>query len=314
MISSKKIIFFVLFSAIVLAYYQSLRVDAPEYEKKLIRHSSIINNTADYPYKYRLLNPYITHAYFTALKLFLSEKASFILAYFIQNLIVYGLLMLALFKLFSIWFEDFGAIAGMMLFAIIIPLSLTGYDTLGDMTTAALMAFGFCCINKNKVYMLIPIVFIGTFNEMQIILLILFYFLGSKSNFSNKKAWINFAGLVIVFAVAYLLIYVMRGGQAGKEDFVWFFTKDASFNIAHKNWMVLWFLLIAPFLYFVFKDFRLKPEFLRRNLLFTLPVFYFCAFFFMGRLREIDKALTIFLILIPLSLFSLFPSQIRKSN
>ena len=310
---SKKIIFFILFSAVILAYYQTLRVDAPEYNKKLIRHSSIINNTAEYPYKYRLLNPFITHVYFSALKLFISEKASFVLAYFIQNLIVYGLLMLAVFNLFGIWFDDTGAVSGMLLFAILIPLSLTGYDTLGDMTTAALMAFGFCCINKSKIFMLFPIVFIGTFNEMQILMLIIFYFIGSKQNLTDKKAWLNAIGLVITFAIAYAVIYLIRGGQAGKEDFIWFFTKDASFNIAHKNWMVLWFLMIAPFLYFVFKEFKPKPEFLRRNLLFTLPVFYFGAFFFMGRLREIDKALTIFLILIPLSLFTLIPSHIKKS-
>jgi len=288
-------------------------VDAPEYDKKLIRHTSIIDNSAEYPYKYRLLNPFITHVYYSAFKLFLSEKASLILSYFIQNLLVYGLLMLAVFKLFGIWFDETGSVVGMLMFAILIPLSLTGYDTLGDITTAALMAFGFWCINKGRIFMLFPIVFIGAFNEMQIILLILFYFAGSKQNIADKKAWLNVIGLIAVFAIAYAVIYAIRGGQAGKDDFVWFFTKDASFNLTHKNWIVLWFLMIAPFLYFVFKELKLKPEFLRRNLLFTLPVFYFGAFFFMGRLREIDKALTIFLILIPLSLFTLIPSHIKKS-
>jgi hypothetical protein len=47
--------------------------------------------------------------------------------------------------------------------------------------------------------------------------------------------------------------------------------------------------------------------------LFTLPLFYFCAFFFIARLREIDKALTIFLILIPLALYTLVPNYIRKN-
>jgi len=284
-----------------------------EYEKKLTRHTTIINNTIEYPYKYRLLNPYITHIYFSVLKTFLSEKASFLSAYLIQNLLVYGFLIFAVFNLFKLWFDDTGSIVGTLIFALIVPLSLTGYDTLGDMTTAALMALGFCCINKGKLFMLYPIVFIGTFNEMQIVLLIIFYFIGTKSNFTDKKAWLNFFALTVTFALAYLIIYLLRGGQAGNNDVVWFFTKDAVYNISHKGWVVLWFIMIAPFLYFVFKDLKLKPEFLKRNLLLTLPIFYFFAFFFIGRMREIDKALTIFLILIPLALFTVLPNHIKKS-
>jgi len=312
MFKSKTVIFFFVFSALILAFYQTLRIDAAEYDKKLIRHTTIINNTVEYPYKYRLLNPYITHIYFSVLKTFLSEKASFLIAYLIQNLLVYGFLIFAVFNFLNLWFDDTGSIVGTLIFALIIPLSLTGYDTLGDMTTAALMALGFCCINKGKIFMLYPIVFIGSFNEMQIILLIIFYFIGSKPNFTTKQAWLNFFGLTAVFVLAYVIIHFIRGGQAAGGDVVWFFTKDAAYNIAHKGWIVLWFIMIAPFIYFVFKDFKLKPDFLKRNLLFTLPVFYFIAFFFIGRMREIDKALTIFLILIPLALYSLLPNNLKK--
>lgn len=311
---TKTTIFFIVFAAIILAYYQTVRIDAPNYDVKLIRHSKIIDNTIEYPYKYRLLNPYITHVYISVLKTFLSEKASFLLAYFIQNLIVYGFLIFAVFNLLSFWFDDTGTIIGTLLFAVLVPLSLTGYDTLGDMTTAGLMALGFYCINKGKIFMLYSIVFIGAFNELQIILLIIFYFLGSKSNFTDKKAWLNFFGLIAVFLIAYLIIYLIRRGQAGKDEYVWYFTKDAAFNIAHKDWIILWFLMITPFIYFVFKGLKSKPEFLKRNFLFTLPLFYFGAFFFIGRLREIDKALTIFLILIPLALFTLVPSHIKKAE
>lgn len=312
MFNKRSAIFFVLFTAIILAYFQSVRIDAPNYELKLTRHYSIINNTIEYPYKYRLVNPYITHMYFSALQTFLSEKASFLLAYFIQNLLVYGFLIFMVFNFLKLWFDDTGSVIGALLFAVIIPLSLTGYDTIGDMTTAALMAFGFCCINKGKIYMLYPIVFIGAFNELQIILLIIFYSIGSKDGLKNKKVWLNSLALTAVFFIAYIIIYTIRGGQAGQDEFVWFFTKDAAFNIAHKDWIILWLLMITPFIYFVFKGLKQKPDFLRRNVLFTIPVFYFFAFFFIARLREIDKALTIFLILIPLALYSLIPTHIKK--
>ena len=40
----------------------------------------------------------------------------------------------------ALWFDDTGSIITTLLFAVIVPLSLTGYDTLGDMTTAGMMA------------------------------------------------------------------------------------------------------------------------------------------------------------------------------
>ena len=305
-----KLYFVVFFTTIILAYFQTVRIDAPNYELKLKRHTSIIENTIEYPYKYRLINPYITNIWFTVCKIVLPERAAFILAYFIQNILVYGFMLFAVFKFFGLWFEDTGAIASLLLYAVLVPLSLTGYDTLGDITTAGLMALGFYFINSGKNKYLFPLIFIGAFNELQMILLIPFYFFAKKSNWTDKKVWLNSSLLIVTFVIAYALIYLIRGGQAGGSDVQWFFTKDAAFNIAHKDWIALWFLMISPLLYFVIRDFKTKPEFLRRSAVIVLPLFYFIAFFFVARLREIDKALTIFIILIPLALYSVIPKHI----
>lgn len=140
----------------------------------------------------------------------------------------------------------------------------------------------------------------------------MFYFFSRKSNFTDKKVWIECILMTLVFVCAYYIIYLLRGGQAGSSEYKWYFTKDAVFNIAKKDWILLWLIMIPPYLYFVIKNFKLKPEFLRRSALIVLPVFYFGAFFFIARLREIDKALTIFVILIPLALFTLIPKHIKQ--
>jgi hypothetical protein len=310
----KKLIFFVFFASLVLAYYQTVRIDAPNYDLKFKRHSEIISNTVEYPYKYRLINPYIANVTFTVFKMAVSEKAAFLLAYFIQNLIVYGFLIFAVRKFMSLWFDDTGAIIATLLFALIVPLSLTGYDTLGDMTTAGMMALAFCFINTKKISWLYLLIFIGAFNELQLVLMVAFYFIGSKGNITNKHVWLNSIGLVAVFLVAYALIYLIRGGHAEADDYKWYFTKDSEFNIAHKDWIILWLILIAPFIPFVFTRLSIKPDFLKRNFLVTLPLFYFASFFFIARLREIDKALTIFLILIPLALITIIPKHLKEST
>ncbi|MGH2575048.1 MAG: hypothetical protein ACRDFC_05035, partial [Ignavibacteria bacterium] len=103
-------------------------------------------------------------------------------------------------------------------------------------------------------------------------------------------------------------------GQAGSENIIWFFTKDAAFNLNHPGFVILWVFMIAPLLYFAIKSFKSKPEFLRRSLTYVIPAFYVVAFFFIGRMREIDKALTIFVILIPLALFSFIPKNLKQQS
>lgn len=314
MLKNSKLNFIVFFTALIISYYVTLRVDAPNYEDKYKRHTSIINNTVEYPYKYRLVNPYIAQIYFTVFKLALPEKTAFLTAYTIHNFIVFLFLFFAVKKFFSVWFDEWGTIICLLLFAAVIPLSLTGYDTLGDMTTAGLLALGFYFINTDKIKLLYPVVFIGAFNEFQIILLILFYFFGKKGNYKSKSAWINSILLVVTFLIAYLIIYLLRGGKAGNDEVVWYFTKDAAFNLANPNFVILWAVMILPLLFYAVKNIKMKPEFLRRNLFTVLPVFYVLVFFFMARMREIDKALTIFLILIPLAVFSLFPSLVKSKE
>ncbi len=312
LINRQKLYFIVFFAALVLSYYQSVRVDAPNYDLKLKRHLTIVDNSVEYPYKYRLLNPYMAHVTFSIFKTGLPEKASFLLAYFIQNIIVYFFLLLMAAKFFVLWFDETGTAVGVLILALLVPLSLTGYDTLGDMTTAGFMALGFFLINTGRILYLYPLVFIGTFNELQIILLIAFYFFGAKSNIKTGKVWMHSVLLTLTFVLAYGIIYLIRGGQAGSTEFVWFFTKDASFNLSHPGFILLWTVMIIPLLYFGLKELKTKPEFLRRNLLITLPLFYVAAFFFIARMREIDKALTIFLILIPLALITILPNHIRR--
>ncbi len=313
MIEKNKIYILVFFIALVLGYYQLIRTDAPNYELKLTRHTTIIQNTGEYPYKYRLLNPYIAEIWFTGLKLALSEKAAFIGAYFIQNILAFSFMLFCVFRFFRLWFDDTGAVISLLVFSSIVPLSLTGYDVLGDMTTAGIMALGFSFIVKEKIKFLYPLIFIAAFNELQLILLIMFYFFSDIKNLKSKKVWINSIILTITFIAAYAVIYFIRGGAASGGDVNWYFTKDAAFNIAHKDWVPLWLLLITPLSLFAFSKLRSKPLFLKNSALIVLPVFYFGAFFFIARLREIDKALTIFIILIPLAVYTLFPNHIKRT-
>lgn len=314
MIENKKIWFIVFFTALILGYFQTVRTDAPNYELKLTRHTTIINNTIEYPYKYRLLNPYMTQVWISALSAVIPDKPAFIAAYTLQNVIIFAFMLLCLMKFFKLWFDDTGAVIALLLFAVLVPLSLTGYDVLGDMTTAGIMALGFYFINTSKIKLLYPLVFIAAFNELQLILLIAFYFFSKLSNLRDKTVWLNSLFLTITFVAAYGLIYLLRGGSAGGSEVNWYFTKDAAFNIAHKDWILLWFIMITPFIYFVFKGFKNKPEFLKNSAVIVLPLFYFGAFFFIARLREIDKALTIFTILIPLALYTVMPKHVKQQN
>lgn len=307
--------YFLLFSAIVLTGFQSLRIDAPNYEQKFGRHISIINNEIEYPYSYRLLNPYVTHVWFSASKLFLPDKAAFLTAYALQNFIVYFFLLWAFTKFSRLWLNEIEATVSLLVMSLIIPLTLTGYDNLGDITTAGMMGLGFYFINAGKINALFPLMFVGAFNELQMLLLAGFYFIGNKTNLVNRKAWSNAVLLVLTFALAYYVINLLRGGSPLLDNLVWLYTKDTKemtdlqYNLTHPDFIPLWLLLIVPLLIYALKDLKNKPEFLKRSLFIMLPLFYVMAFLFIARMREIDKALTIFVILIPMAVISLFMTQ-----
>ena len=319
LLHNKKTYFFVIFTALLLSYYQTIRVDTPNFDLKFQRHTSIISNSIEYPYQYRLLNPYAAQLWFSLSKLALPEKAGFLLAYALQNLIIYSFLIYAFSKLISLWFDETGVIVGLLMLSVIIPLSLTGYDNLGDVTTAGMMSLGFYFINTGRTKFLFPLIFFGAFNELQMILLAAFYFFGTAGHLTSGKAWLNTVLLVIMFLVAYYIIYLIRGGEAFFRNLAWLYTKDTKemndlqFNLTHPDFVPLWIIMIVPLLFFALKDFKIKPEFLKRSLIFVLPLFYFIAFLFIARMREIDKALTIFVILIPLALFSLVPYTKRTT-
>ena len=312
--NNKSLYFLIIFAALLLAYYVTLKLDAPNYDLRIARHTAIIDNTIEHPYKYRLLNPFMTQVYFTVLKLALPVKASFLLAYFIQNFLVFGFLLFSVSKFLSVWFDSSGVIIGALLFAVITLLCLTGWDTLGDLTTAGIMALGFYFINTQKVNYLYLLLIIGAFNELQSILLILFWFLGERKNLAASKAWLKFISFVLTFAIVYALIFLFRGTSAVSDLNTWAERKDMMFNMHNPGFIVLWALTIAPLLVFALRDFKSKPEFLKRNLVTVIPAFFVIAFFIIARMNEIDKALTIFLILIPLALYSLLPKHIKRAN
>ncbi len=312
--NNKSLYFLIFFAALLLAYYVTLKSDAPNYELRLARHTAIINNNIEHPYKYRLLNPYMTQFYFTVLKLALPQKASFLIAYFVQNILVFWFLLFSVSKFFSVWFDSGGVLIGALLFAVIALLCMTGWDTLGDLTTAGIMALGFYFINTQKLNYIYLLLIVGAFNELQSILLILFWFFGERKIISSSKAWLRFVSFVITFGAIYALIFILRGTSPETDLNTWAERKDMLFNIHNPAFIIIWALAIGPLLVLALKDIKSKPEFLKRNLFTVLPLFYVAAFFVIARMNEIDKALTIFLILIPMAFYTLLPKYIKQTN
>ena len=286
----------------------------PNFSLRFNRQMSVIHNTIEHPYKYRLLNPLCTQVYYTVFNHFISERSAFLLACALQNVICFLFLFYASSKFFSLWFDDTGVFIGLLFIALIMPLALTWWDVLGDVITAGLMALGFYFINTKRENLLFPILIIGAINELQIILLILFYFFGKKDNFKNGKVWVKSILFVITFGAAYALLYWLRGGQLGTDSSTWSGRQDFDYNLHHLQFVLIWGILVLPLLYFAVKNLSSKPEFLRLNLFTVIPVFYVIVFALIARLVEIDKALPMFLILIPLALHTLIPAHLKQDK
>jgi len=109
-------------------------------------------------------------------------------------------------------------------------------------------------------------------------------------------------------------MYTIRGGILAIDYHTWSGRGEMFYNIHNPKFILTWGILILPLLLYSLKSFKMKPEFLKINFLTVIPVFYVIIFLLVARLEEIDKALTMFLFLIPLALFTLVPSHVKQNH
>ncbi|MBM4043603.1 MAG: hypothetical protein FJ279_00665 [Planctomycetes bacterium] len=292
-----------------------LTVKAEGFETmRLEHHNGVLSGVIMPPYRYRVLAPVAAEALQALLSPFVGngpeKKAQRLaIAYF---LIVFGSLAIAYGLFFAClrqWFDPRAALVGCLFLAAVVPLSITGYFMDDDFITLVLYALGFWLFMTARDSLLPFVVFIGTFNREQIAFLVVLWLAYHLANGTGgRRRTIAIAlGCMLGFAVPYLSLRYL----CGSAPTMYTISFHAQENLAHLGRIAgSWSVQVLAFAVLALLGLRRAPAFLRYALA-TLPV-YILAFFLKGKMWELGKALPMYLILIPLSLFALFPPAEKR--
>jgi hypothetical protein len=299
-----------LFLAFSFTFYYAKYNYRQAYDEKVDRHVQTLTHTAPYPYAYRVLQTYLTEVVRLPLGAFVNYKKSFLAACVVVSFVFYFLAFWLFFKYLLLWFDESLALVGTLLFIAALPISLTGWDETGDIIMLVVFETAFLLMFARKSYWLLLVIFIGAFNREQTVLVAAFYFFSRAKHLREFKAYLNAAMMVLAFLTGWGVLHLWVGTPAAlTQNASSYLSDDFYFNLQHLGWIPIWTASIGVLLVFAAMDLKKKPEFLRMNFLTTLPIFFFIMYLLRARLREIDKAFAIHLILIPLALFTLFPED-----
>ncbi len=316
MIERFKIYILFFFIALGITFFVTKERYILNVDQKLERHTHVLNHTAENLYNYRIFPTICIEQIKQVTNLCTdNQKNSFLFAVCIFSFITYWLTLLSMYSFFrSIDLEELKSIISVLLWVVILPFSITGWDEIGDILNLCFFAFAFTAMLRGNLVNAALTIALASLNKEQAILIPIFYFVGF---FDNKANIVNHLSrtflLLSVFILTTLLLHVWVGQHPHSTFESSFFGTDYLYNLNNPEWVIVWILSLGVFIPFALQQLKDKHPFLRNNALITLPLFYIIIFFLRARMREIDKAFILHLILIPMAVQTLFPTR-RKAS
>ncbi len=108
---------------LALTYKYAMQVQVPHYGMRQTLHDSILAGTADSPYRYRVLVPYLMEGLTRLFDLVTTRKNAFLAAYSIYDAVVFNTFVLTLFAFLRRWYSKGGALVATLFFVALMPLA-----------------------------------------------------------------------------------------------------------------------------------------------------------------------------------------------
>jgi len=258
--------------------------------------------SAGAPNVYRMFSVVAAEAVHVALHI--SPTAAYML-----NGTLFVFLAMCVFHVFlKKWFSSELSFAAVLFTFAALPLTYGHITQPWDQFTLLTFALGFLAIRDRKDAWLVPIILVGTFNRETTIFLVLAYFL---CRFDEDPK-----GRLLAYCVVYGLCWA--GPYLGIREYIGPRDYYTDYWMVEKN-VTEWYYSIAfPALLFgifwilALMDIRKKPKFLVRSAMIIPP--FFILHFFMANMMEVRLFTTLFFLMVPLALFSLFKEKYLKAD
>lgn len=294
---------YLLFLAAVSTWYVSTKVIYPFLESRQAFVAQVRAGTMEPPYQYRLLEHFVPWLLDSAMGVVLhNDNLRHGLAYMIPLLATFAALYLLLFLLLRTWMSRNAALVGCSAFAVLVPLSVTGYVEEGNFLTVLFYVVGLLLMTRRQDAWVPLVVGVATLNREQMIWLVLFHaiFLWAHGRLRERRSLILLGGGALAWAAGYLaprLYYGFRESQYTTALHVGRNTDPAALVYAI---VPLWIAQVAVLVLLCAFAWRQSNRFLRVAALSLVP--YTVLFFFMGNMWEMAKWMPAFLILLPMAL------------
>lgn len=309
-ISGKKVLpFLFLFFSLGITFFMVRYQYRPHSEEKFQRHEQVLAHSAENLYNYRVLPVLMTECLRLPIAAVfkVSQNVSFFFAVVLISILVYYVTQWAMFRFFiQTGLDELSAFGGVVLWVIILPYSLTGWDEIGDILNLFFFAVIFTHFLEGRIYhSLIPLA-LSAWNKEQTLLIPVFYAVGLLYTRNDYKTYVkNIVILCTTMMISTMLLHLFVGQSEKSTVASSYFGTDFLYNIHHPEWIVTWILSLGVIIFFAIPSISSAHPFLRYNSLITLPLFYIVVFFIRARMREIDKAFILHLFFIPLAVKTL---------
>ncbi len=296
----------------VLAYIYFREVGSPYLKERLELHGQILRGTADSPYRYRVLVPFIGEALTRALGAALPGDRAFLLAYAIYDLAAIFFLLGVLYRYFRGWFSNEQALIGVLFAAATMPMALRDhYFQPWSVLEAGLFAAGLLCVRDGRYKALALIVALASLNRetaLFIPLAYLFAIAGTKagdgaSRPAGGKALLLFGGYMAIWAAAFFGLRLFLGGAPRVVTIGELLARNTD-TLAIFRAVMRAALIFGAFWIFAAAGFRRAPEFAKRTAL--LVPLYLAAVALWGIWHEVRLIMPLYAIVIPLGLSFLY--------
>lgn len=310
-----RIEFLFFFIALGITFFLAKEQYIPNLDLKIERHNQVLTHTTENLYNYRVLPSLLTEpVYKSASSLTNNPQTSYIIAFCFVSVLVYAFTLLSMYKFFcDNGLEEVHAVISCLLWVTVLPVSLTGWDEIGDILNLCLFASTFRYMLKGSMLKVVLCTFIAAWNKEQSVLLPIFYLVGFGGG-EEKLSTIakNTVIIISVFFISTAMLHLFVGQHQQSTITSSYFGTDFYYNINNPEWIIIWLLSLGIFVVFIPLQWKTNNNFLRRNVVITLPLFYILVFFIRARMREIDKAFILHLFLIPMAVRSLLLGREKR--
>jgi hypothetical protein len=300
----------------VLEYKYFWSIDKPLFDERIEIHKQIIDGSADSPYRYRVLIPFLAEGFRIALSPHLIQRSAFNLTYAILEWLAIFWTLAALFLWLRIWFTWEQSLVGALFVAGTMSMALQDhFFQPWSLLEAGVFSSSLICIYKKNYWTLTLLVVLASLNRETAIFipLTLFFTIDFKNILTKQQLFTILFVIVLIFLSAeiYWVLRYLRGNAPHISTLQEFWAENIK-STSLFNMSINWTLFLGGLWMFAILGYKLTPLFIRKIAL-IVPI-YLITILIWGVWVEVRLLMVMYPILVSIGLFFIFPKNKNQSQ